>query len=138
MLPRLSPLLRTSTFPTTMARVIPRAAAVPLSHTPNAVAFVRLPSARLGFVANANRFGFVSQSLKPSISDGQGLSPLRGKVWASQREYRKVRRRPRKSKEKELELNVSICIEEDLPDDPEVLVLSLSLSLSFCICTIYS
>ncbi|XP_030947382.1 endoribonuclease YBEY, chloroplastic [Quercus lobata] len=130
MLPRLSPLLRTSTFPTTMARVIPRAAAVPLGHTPNAVAFVRLPSARLGFVANANRFGFVSQSLKPSISDGQGLSPLRGKVWASQREYRKVRRRPRKSKEKELELNVSICIEEDLPDDPEVLSIAEMLRLN--------
>lgn len=134
MLPRLSPLLRTSTFPATMARVMPRAAAVPLSHTSNAVAFVRLPSARLGFVANANRFGFVSQSLKPSISDGQGLSPRRGRVWASQREYRKVRRRAGKRKEKELELNVSICIEEDLPDDPEVLVLSLS----FCICIIYS
>nr|XP_023923055.1 endoribonuclease YBEY, chloroplastic-like isoform X1 [Quercus suber]POE97293.1 sugar phosphatase yida [Quercus suber] len=130
MLPRLSPLLRTSTFPTSMARVIPRAAAAPLSHTPNAVAFVRLPSARLGFVANANRFGFVSQSLKPSISNGQGLSPLRGRVWASQREYRKVRRRAAKSKEKELELNVSICIEEDLPDDPEVLSIAEMLRLN--------
>nr|XP_023891411.1 endoribonuclease YBEY, chloroplastic-like [Quercus suber] len=130
MLPRLSPLLRTSTFPTSMARVIPRAAAVPLSHPPNAVAFVGLPSARLGFVANANRFGFVSQSLKPSISDGQGLSPLRGRVWASQREYRKVRRRAAKSKEKELELNVSICIEEDLPDDPEVLSIAEMLRLN--------
>ncbi|KAL4604470.1 hypothetical protein ACB092_10G195900 [Castanea dentata] len=131
MLPRFSPLLRTSTFPTSMARVIPRAAAVPLGHTPNAVALVRLPSAHLGFVANANRFGgFVSRSLKPSISVGQGLSPLRGRVWASQREYRKVRRRAAKSKAKELELNVSICIEEDLPDDSEVLSIAEMLRLN--------
>lgn len=46
-----------------------------------------------------------------------------GRVWASQREYRKVRRRAARSKERELELNVGICIEEDLPDDPEILVL---------------
>ena len=43
------------------------------------------------------------------------------KVFASQRGYRKVRRRPAKSKEKELELSVNICIKEQLPDDPEIL-----------------
>lgn len=64
------------------------------------------------------------------MSDGQGLSPLRGRVWASQREYRKVRRRAAKSKEKALELNVSICIEEDLPDDPEVLSIAEMLRLN--------
>jgi hypothetical protein len=126
MIPRFSSLLRTSSFP--MARVLPRASPVPLSPATNTIAFIRLPS-HLGFASNANRFG-VSPSRKPSLSGGsefQGLRPLGGRVWASQREYRKVRRRAAKSKEKELELNVSICIEEDLPDDPELLVLSISL-----------
>ncbi|MBA0777730.1 hypothetical protein Gotri_005711 [Gossypium trilobum] len=41
-------------------------------------------------------------------------------VSASNKEYRKMRRRPGKSKEKQLELSVSICIEEELPDDPEI------------------
>ncbi|KAL3744443.1 hypothetical protein ACJRO7_013670 [Eucalyptus globulus] len=53
-----------------------------------------------------------------------------GRVWASQRGYRKVRRRAGKSKERELELNVSICIEEDLPDDPEILSIAELLRLN--------
>lgn len=43
-----------------------------------------------------------------------------GEVFASQRGYRKSRKRPSKKKEKELELSVKICIEEQLPDDPEI------------------
>ncbi|KAI6682269.1 hypothetical protein NL676_036150 [Syzygium grande] len=53
-----------------------------------------------------------------------------GRVWASQREYRKVRRRAARSKERELELNVGICIEEDLPDDPEILSIAELLRLN--------
>ncbi|PSR89329.1 Phosphatase [Actinidia chinensis var. chinensis] len=53
-----------------------------------------------------------------------------GKVFASQRGYRKVRRRPAKSKEKELELSVNICIEEQLPDDPETLDIAEMLRLN--------
>lgn len=51
-------------------------------------------------------------------------------VLASNREYRKVRRRPAKSKEKQLELRVSICIEEELPDDPEILSIAELLRLN--------
>ncbi|XP_056177094.1 endoribonuclease YBEY, chloroplastic-like isoform X2 [Syzygium oleosum] len=53
-----------------------------------------------------------------------------GRVWASQREYRKVRRRAARSKERELELNVGICIEGDLPDDPEILSIAELLRLN--------
>ncbi|CAN6721446.1 unnamed protein product [Malus baccata var. baccata] len=55
---------------------------------------------------------------------------LRGPIFFSQREYRKVRRRAAKSKEKEIELDVSICIEEGLPDDPEVLSIAELLRLN--------
>lgn len=48
-------------------------------------------------------------------------------MFASQREYRKSRKRSLKKKEKELELSVNICIEEQLPDDPEIVVIYLSL-----------
>lgn len=46
-------------------------------------------------------------------------------MFASQRDYRKFRKRPlkKRDKEKELELSVKICIEEQLPDDPEILVI---------------
>ncbi|XP_047341022.1 endoribonuclease YBEY, chloroplastic [Impatiens glandulifera] len=44
-----------------------------------------------------------------------------GKVFASQRDYRKTRRRPVKKNDKELEFSVNICIEEELPDDPKIL-----------------
>lgn len=63
--------------------------------------------------------------------DGRKLSRPMQIVLASNREYRKVRRRPAKSKEKQLELRVSICIEEELPDDPEILVKYLNLTLPF-------
>ncbi|KAF8033948.1 hypothetical protein BT93_C0283 [Corymbia citriodora subsp. variegata] len=63
-------------------------------------------------------------------NERQQLAGACGRVWASQREYRKVRRRAAKSKERELELNVSICIEEDLPDDPEILNIAELLRLN--------
>ncbi|CAN4128329.1 unnamed protein product [Withania somnifera] len=52
------------------------------------------------------------------------------KVFASQREYRKFRKRPSKKKEKELELSVKICIEEQLPDDPEIVDIAEMLRLN--------
>lgn len=136
MLPRLSPLLRNlhpppllSSRSPSMARVLSRPTPLPLNPAPKTITSIRV-SAQSGFLINTNSL-HVSPSLKSSLSgrgfaslcreDGRGLRPL-GRVWASQREYRKVRRRPSKSKEKELELNVSICIEEDLPDDAEILV----------------
>ncbi|XP_009602783.1 endoribonuclease YBEY, chloroplastic [Nicotiana tomentosiformis] len=55
-----------------------------------------------------------------------------GKVFASQRDYRKFRKRPlkKRDKEKELELSVKICIEEQLPDDPEILDIAEMLRLN--------
>ncbi|KAF8388879.1 hypothetical protein HHK36_025560 [Tetracentron sinense] len=53
-----------------------------------------------------------------------------GGVFATQRGYRKVRRRPVKKKEKELELDVRICIEEELPDDSELLSIAEMLRLN--------
>lgn len=51
-------------------------------------------------------------------------------MFASQREYRKSRKRSLKKKEKELELSVNICIEEQLPDDPEIVDISEMLRLN--------
>ncbi|XAR70829.1 hypothetical protein NMG60_11027839 [Bertholletia excelsa] len=59
-------------------------------------------------------------SLNGVRCDGRSISRVLGKVFASQRGYRKVRRKAAKSKEGELELNIDICIEEQLPDDPEI------------------
>ena len=143
----LPPILRCSPHPHTpspsfssparMARALLRAVPVLLhpSSTTAAATSTRSPS-RLGLVRGAN--GCDASSLSKSTFFGwrfhalcgegrRGLRSL-GRVWATQRDYRKVRRRAPKRNEKELELNVSICIEEDLPDDPEILV-SLSLSL---------
>ncbi|KAL3744440.1 hypothetical protein ACJRO7_013667 [Eucalyptus globulus] len=80
------------------------------------------PSARLGKASPSlgsslfgNKVGvFQAGNEKRRLAGGCG------RVWASQRGCRKVRRWAGKSKERELELNVSICIEEDLPDDPEI------------------
>ncbi|KAF5461649.1 hypothetical protein F2P56_017727 [Juglans regia] len=120
-----------------MARVLSRPTPLPLSPAPKTINSIRV-SAQSGFLINTNSL-HVSPSLKSSLSgrgfdslcreDGRGLRPL-GRVWAAQREYRKVRRLPSKSKEKELELNVSICIEEDLPDDAEILSIAEMLRLN--------
>lgn len=73
-------------------------------------------------------------SCREDWSSNRGL----GKVFAEQRGYRKVRRRPAKNKEKELELDVKICIEEQLPDDPEIMVsLSLYMHIIVCIYELY-
>ncbi|KAK3435943.1 hypothetical protein EUGRSUZ_C00613 [Eucalyptus grandis] len=78
------------------------------------------------------RLGGAAPAPAPSSLFGNrvGLAGGCGRVWASQRGYRKVRRRTGKSKERELELNVSICIEEDLPDDPEILSIAELLRLN--------
>lgn len=62
--------------------------------------------------------------------DEKLLKARSGTVFASNREYRKLRRKPVKKKEKELELNVSICIEEELPDDTEILSIAEMLRLN--------
>ncbi|KAG2691911.1 hypothetical protein I3760_08G028000 [Carya illinoinensis] len=144
MLPRLSSLLRNlhpppllSSRSPSMARVLSLPTPLPLSLAPKTITSIRV-SAQSGFLINTNSLR-VSPSLKSSLSDrgfnslcredGRGLAPL-GRVWASQREYRKVRRRASRSKVKELELNVSICIEEDLPDDAEILSITEMLRLN--------
>lgn len=132
MLARASPLLRSlpqsSSFP--MARLVARAAAsFPVNLSTDIVSF-RL-AADLVSLRRTNRlsvsslFGRRFHAL--CREDGKLLRRV-GTVFASQREYRKARRRPVRSKERELELSVSIGIEDDLPDDPELLVyLALSM-----------
>ncbi|KAG6644034.1 endoribonuclease YBEY, chloroplastic isoform X2 [Carya illinoinensis] len=144
MLSRLSSLLRNlhpppllSSRSPSMARVLSLPTPLPLSLAPKTITSIRV-SAQSGFLINTNSLR-VSPSLKSSLcdrgfnslcrEDGRGLAPL-GRVWASQREYRKVRRRASRSKVKELELNVSICIEEDLPDDAEILSITEMLRLN--------
>ncbi|KAB1204333.1 Sugar phosphatase YidA [Morella rubra] len=142
MLPRLYPLFRALRPPhipssaAPMACVLPPAAPVSLSPTPNTISSIRL-SPRVGFIGSSNHLRVSPPDSTLSgrgfhalcREDGRDLRPL-GRVRASQRDYRKVRRRASKSKEKELELNVSICIEEDMPDDPEVLSIAEMLRLN--------
>lgn len=91
----------------------------------------------------------VSYSSKPVFSERRFHSFSRnnnratarylGRVLASRKEYRKVRRRRAAKSSKDLALNVSVCIEDGLPDDHEVLVplcfhvLGLFVKLSKCI-----
>ncbi|THF97525.1 hypothetical protein TEA_007746 [Camellia sinensis var. sinensis] len=127
MLPRLS-LLLLRTFPRDLmaARVASRAFST-------AAYFRRSPTL---FPSSSVCFHASSLCSDSSVFGGR-LSALRcedrsiSKVFASQRGYRKVRRRPAKSrKEKELELNVDICIEEQLPDDSEILGIAEMLRLN--------
>lgn len=127
MLSRLSPLLL-RTFPRDLmaARVASRAFST-------AAYFRRSPTL---FPSSSVCFHASSLCSDSSVFGGR-LSALRcedrsiSKVFASQRGYRKVRRRPAKSrKEKELELNVDICIEEQLPDDSEILGIAEMLRLN--------
>ncbi|CAL5440681.1 unnamed protein product [Camellia sinensis] len=127
MLPRLS-LLLLRTFPSDLmaARVASRAFST-------AAYFRRSPTL---FPSSSVCFHASSLCSDSSVFGGR-LSALRcedrsiSKVFASQRGYRKVRRRPAKSrKEKELELNVDICIEEQLPDDSEILGIAEMLRLN--------
>ncbi|GLT57205.1 hypothetical protein SLA2020_301930 [Shorea laevis] len=134
MLARASPLFRSlpQSSSSPMARLVARAAAsFPVNLSTDIVSF-RL-AADLVSLRSTNRlsvsslFGRRFHAL--CRDDGKRLRRV-GTVLASQREYRKARRRPVRSKEKELELSVSIGIEDDLPDDPEVLSISELLRLN--------
>ena len=109
-----------------MARVLSHASPLPCPSPPSA-AFV----SNLSFSHSSIPFQISSPSPKSSIfgsafrlvcRENERFSKRFGRILASQRGYRKLRRRPAKSKAKELELGVKICIEEELPDDPEILV----------------
>ncbi|XP_021646547.2 endoribonuclease YBEY, chloroplastic [Hevea brasiliensis] len=147
MLPRLSPLLRTlySPFPSPvqMARFFSRATSLPrFNPSPTAVISSIHSSSSLFFTSKSNRFlvpwlskrSTFGKKFHALCGEGDGRRILRqigGRVWAAQRGYRKVRRRPLpRIKDKELELNVSICIEEELPDDPEILSIAELLRLN--------
>ncbi|XP_061951857.1 endoribonuclease YBEY, chloroplastic isoform X1 [Populus nigra] len=124
MLPRLSPLLRSSPMARAVSRAttpaaLPALSATTLSslHSPLSLSFARKPS-NFNFLLLTNT-GLFNKKFETFSQEN-----YRCTVWASHRGYRKVRRRPpaaRRSKEKDLELSVSICIEEGLPNDPEIL-----------------
>ncbi|TYH12991.1 hypothetical protein ES288_A06G109700v1 [Gossypium darwinii] len=131
MLPRSSFLLRSLLLPpsSAMAFAISRAAAtLSLERSPATFSISR-PSFNISPTRCTARFAVPSSS-KSSLfgrrfhalcrEDGRRLSKPMRIVSGSNKEYRKMRRRPGKSKEKQLELSVSICIEEELPDDPEI------------------
>ncbi|MBA0868727.1 hypothetical protein Goshw_018086 [Gossypium schwendimanii] len=131
MLPRSSFLLRSLLLPpsSAMAFAISRAAATfSLERSPATFSISRR-SFNLSPTRRTARFAVPSSS-KSSLfgrrfhalcqEDGRRLSKPMRIVSGSNKEYRKMRRRPGKSKEKQLELSVSICIEEELPDDPEI------------------
>lgn len=124
MLPYLRPL---STNP--MARVISRATA--LSSSLKSSPSLLHPRFLRCIASSSTSFG-----TKPfKISHFTDNTNSRGlyKVWASEREYRRVARRSNKKKikkEKELELQVSICIEDELPGDPDVLNIAELLRLN--------
>ncbi|KAI3823738.1 hypothetical protein L1987_05179 [Smallanthus sonchifolius] len=78
-------------------------------------------------------FGGLFRSVNRGDGDWMHSRRSGGKVYASQRGYRKVRGRPaarKKEKGKDLELDVKICIEEQLPDDPEILDIAEMLRLN--------
>ncbi|XVF35392.1 hypothetical protein REPUB_Repub18cG0141800 [Reevesia pubescens] len=139
MLPRLSFHLRSSLHPSSssaMASSIARATTTfSLERSPITVS----TSSNLSPIRYTVRFDVPSSS-KSSVfgrrfhalcrESGRRLSRPTRIVSASNREYRKVRRRPAKIKEKQLELSVSICIEEELPDDPEILSIAELLRLN--------
>ncbi|KAK1408146.1 hypothetical protein QVD17_39780 [Tagetes erecta] len=84
--------------------------------------------------SSSHLFRGLCASVSRADGDWMRTKKLGGKVYASQRGYRKVRGRPaarkKKDKAKELELDVKICIEEQLPDDPEVLDIAEMLRLN--------
>ncbi|OMO66894.1 Cof protein [Corchorus capsularis] len=138
MLPRLSSLLRPLHPPPSsqMASAISRATAI--ERSPITFSISR-SSSNLSPIRYAASFDVSSSSKSPLFGrrfhalcreDGRRLSRTTPIISASNREYRKVRRRPAKSKEKQLELSVGICIEEELPDDPEILSIAELLRLN--------
>ncbi|XP_022754614.1 uncharacterized protein LOC111302957 [Durio zibethinus] len=140
MLPRLSFLLRSLHPPSSiaMASAISRASITfSLESSPITFSICR-SSSNLSLIRYTAPFDVPSSS-KSSLfgrrfhalcREGRRLSRLTRIISASNREYRKVRRRPAKSKEKQLELSVSICIEEELPDDHEILSIAELLRLN--------
>ncbi|XP_043720317.1 endoribonuclease YBEY, chloroplastic-like isoform X2 [Telopea speciosissima] len=122
-----------------MARILSRV--LPLafnSSTNNCVSSRSLPHSVS--VSSASRFLI---SATDSLIFGRGYHVLSradrttssravraGRIFATDRGYRKVRHRLGKKKEKELELDVKICIEEELPDDPEILNIAEMLRLN--------
>ncbi|XP_021907568.1 uncharacterized protein LOC110821909 isoform X2 [Carica papaya] len=130
MLPRVSPLIRTIQISYCLpARKMTRAAPLPLA-LPEISAFSVHHSSQLVIIGKSNHSEYSSLSNSSLFTrrfhalcrgDEKLLKARSGTVFASNREYRKLRRKPVKKKEKELELNVSICIEEELPDDTEIL-----------------
>ncbi|XP_068313912.1 endoribonuclease YBEY, chloroplastic-like [Pyrus communis] len=145
MLLRLPTLLRTLHPPspssaTQMARYIPRATLIsitplPIRQTtasfPALIHSISPPETHRFNTSKTSLFGRRFHSLCRDERIRAARPPLlRGPIFFSQREYRKVRRRAAKSKEKEIELDVSICIEEGLPDDPEVLSIAELLRLN--------
>ncbi|KAM1013316.1 hypothetical protein EV1_042908 [Malus domestica] len=145
MLLRLPTLLRTLHPPspssaTQMARYIPRATLIsitplPIRQTtasfPALIHSISPPEMHRFNTSKTSLFGRRFHSLCGHERIRAARPPLlRGPIFFSQREYRKVRRRAAKSKEKDIELDVSICIEEGLPDDPEVLSIAELLRLN--------
>ncbi|XP_075107125.1 endoribonuclease YBEY, chloroplastic [Nicotiana tabacum] len=121
------------------ARVLPRAL-----HSAHASAmafsanshFLTLPLptvAHVSFAKSSSIFGRKFHNGLSCTGDRKwSVGGWYGKVFASQRDYRKFRKRPlkKRDKEKELELSVKICIEEQLPDDPEILDIAEMLRLN--------
>ncbi|KAK9072068.1 hypothetical protein SSX86_008500 [Deinandra increscens subsp. villosa] len=88
----------------------------------------------ISYSASTPSFGGLFAYVNRGDGDWMHSRRLGGKVYASQRGYRKVRgrqlARKKKEKGKELELDVKICIEEQLPDDPEILDIAEMLRLN--------
>ncbi|KAK9273734.1 hypothetical protein L1049_018544 [Liquidambar formosana] len=119
-----------------MARAISRAAPFLLKSSPIPTSSLHSHSHSVFFPYTIR---FFSSSIDSSFFGGRSYISRRedqklprglGRVFAEQRGYRKVRKRPAKKKKNELELNVSICIEEELPDDPEILSIAELLRLN--------
>ncbi|KAJ4952868.1 hypothetical protein NE237_029700 [Protea cynaroides] len=122
-----------------MARILFRVFPLALnSSTNNCVASRSLPhSISVSFgsryvisASNSFIFGRRFHVLSPADRTTSLSTVGLGRIFATERGYRKVRRRSAKKKEKELELDVKICIEEELPDDPEILSIAEMLRLN--------
>ncbi|XP_030530661.1 endoribonuclease YBEY, chloroplastic isoform X2 [Rhodamnia argentea] len=114
-----------------MARALLRA--VPFASSLRSSSALHSQTVHLGAAASSSPLGTSLFGNKVGFfgaGNEKQLTGLCGRVWASQRGYRKVRRRAAKSKDRELELNASICIEEDLPDDLEILSIAELLRLN--------
>ncbi|NP_001310488.1 endoribonuclease YbeY-like [Solanum lycopersicum] len=134
----LSRLSRTTPPPLAMAaRVLPRSfhptAASAMSVSTNSH-FILPPSPTVAHISFGKSLSIIGRKFHYGLNCKEdrrwSVAGWSGKVFASQREYRKSRKRSLKKKEKELELSVNICIEEQLPDDPEIVDISEMLRLN--------